>query len=602
MERTIDIEDLDKKANHILSRDFPAPQEQDYEKFYPMIKDILSRKEPLTASQFATLRRKYKFNGRHSFLFKIYLELLKRDKLVYSKESESILRRSLQVKPCKSWSGIVSVTVFTSPYPEYTIKDENGQDQVIVQSFSCAYNCSYCPNEPGQPRSYLKMEPGVLRANRNNFICTDQMWDRMNGLYLTGHLERCNKLEVIVSGGTWTSYPHQYREEFCRDVFYAANTFWDNEKRPKKTLDEEKEINCNAECRVVGLTIETRPDTINNEELRRLRYYGVTRVQLGIQHVDDYILNINNRKCATAVTIKAIELLKRNCFKIDAHWMPNLPGSSLEKDKHLFIDILLGLNGHVKRTENSQQMTEEWELTYPEFSVDQWKVYPTAITPYTDIEKWFKAGSYVQYDENDMIDLLIRTKMLMFPWIRLNRIIRDIPKDYMYNENTGSDNTSLRADLCSIMKKEGTKCCCIRCREVKNANWNDNWKLVIRRYNASHGCEYYISAELSDMTLYGFVRLRLDDARDKAFPELNGCALIRELHVYGQFSQFYQNGQNHIQHKGIGKMLMAKAEAIAKEHTYRKIAVIASEGTKEYYRKIGYSDMGMFLVKVLINI
>jgi len=136
------------------------------------------------------------------------------------------------------------------------------------------------------------MEPGVMRANRNMFDCADQIWDRMTALYLIGHIERSNKLEIIVSGGTWTSYPEEYREEFCRDVFYAANTFWDAPllRRSRKTLTEEKAINEDAACRVVGLTIETRPDTICDAELVRLRHYGCTRVQLGIQHVDDDVL------------------------------------------------------------------------------------------------------------------------------------------------------------------------------------------------------------------------------------------------------------------------------------------------------------------------
>jgi histone acetyltransferase (RNA polymerase elongator complex component) len=594
--KDIDIEDIAAKADIVMNFEFPKPTRDDLDKLYPMVCDILEAGRSLDEREFACLKRKYKFSGKKSFLFHVYLDLIKDGRI--SSSNEDHLRNTLRIKPCKSWSGIVSITVFTAPYPEYT--DENGQR--VKQSFSCAFNCSYCPNEPGQPRSYLKMEPGVLRANRNGFDCAKQMWDRMGALYMTGHLSRFNKLEVIVSGGTWTSYPKEYRTEFCRDVFYAANTFWDNEpRRPRESLEKEQYINQSGDSRVVGLTIETRPDTICTEEMGHMRMCGVTRVQLGIQHIDDGVLKKINRKCPTHVTIEAIKQLKRNCFKIDGHWMPNLPGSSAELDAHMF-DCLLGIKGGVAGIKRAKGR-EEWEqytLTHPEFSLDQWKVYPTAITPYTDIEKWYKEGTYVQYPEEKMVDILINMKATIFPWIRLNRIIRDIPKDYIYNEHTGSDNTNLRQELLDIMRKEGKRCACIRCREVKNAEWDGTYTLFVRKYNASEGDEYFISAESADSnTLYGFVRLRLDDGRNKAFTELNGCALIRELHVYGQFAQVNIETTTHIQHKGVGRRLMAKAEEIAKSNKYMKVAVISSEGTKHYYVKIGYEPIGHFMIKNL---
>lgn len=604
--REVDIEDIAAKADAIISYEFPKPSPDDVNRLSPFVREILASNTPLNDGMFRVLKRKYKFSGKNSFLFHVYLELLKDGQV--SDEKEQVLRETIRIKPCKSWSGIMSITVFTAPYPEYT--NENGER--VKQSFSCAFNCSYCPNEPGQPRSYLKMEPGVLRANRNGFDAAKQMWDRMGALYMTGHLSKFNKLEVIVSGGTWTSYPLEYRTEFCRDVFYAANTFWDSPRRDRKTLDEEKYINQTSDSRVVGLTIETRPDTITIPEMRQLRACGVTRVQLGIQHIDDSVLKKINRKCPTDVTVKAIEELKRNCFKIDGHWMPNLPGSSPNLDRHMF-NCLLGLEGFVKREikdgmlwrykHGRNALREEWEyynLTHPEFSLDQWKVYPTAITPFTDIEKWLKEGTYVQYSEDEMVDILINMKATIFPWIRLNRVIRDIPVDYIYNENTGSDNTNMRQELLDIMTKEGKRCVCIRCREVKDAKWDGKYILVVRKYNASNGHEYFVSAESVDnKLLFGFVRLRLDDATKKAFDELNGCALIRELHVYGQYARVGDTSNLHVQHKGIGKMLMANVERISKEQKYKKIAVISSEGTKMYYQKIGYIETGSFMVKNL---
>lgn len=592
--KTIDIEEIANKTNKILNHDFPKPTEEHHIKFKPFIENILNGN--IKPKDFPKYKKKYGFTEKHSFLFRTYLDLVEKGEL--DTANEDTLRACLRIKACKSWSGIMSITIFTAPHPEYT--NEHGER--VKQSFSCAFNCSYCPNEPGQPRSYLKMEPGVLRANRNNFLCAEQMWDRMLALYMTGHLNKFNKLEIIVSGGTWTSYPREYREEFCRDIFYAANTFWQKEpRRPRLSLTEEKTLNRQADSRVVGLTIETRPDTINPEEIRLLRYYGCTRVQLGIQHIDDDVLDKINRKCPTAKTIKAIEMLKRNCFKIDAHWMPNLPNTTPAKDRNMLVDVLCGVRGRVIRSSNKNN--EEWEfynLSNPEFSVDQWKVYPTAITPYTDIEKWYKEGTYKQYDEATLIDILLQMKTLIFPWIRLNRVIRDIPTDYIYNENTGSDNTSMRQELMDIMRHEGKYCYCIRCREVKDKTWDGKYITSIRRYNASNGDEYFISAESQDnKTLYGFVRLRLDDATNKAFEELNGAALIRELHVYGQYAQFGDSGV--VQHKGLGKYLMGLAERIASDNHYKKIAVIASEGTVCYYQKLGYNLEGSFVTKSLFS-
>jgi hypothetical protein len=263
----IDIEELSRKAEGMVQRPgFPDPTADEARQVLPLLQEILQHKHLVSPTEFDAMRRRHKFTDKKSFLFKCYLKLLQEGALPpVDEEAEQRLRKTLQIKPCKSWSGIVSITIFTSPFPVYT---DRNTGEIRRQEFSCAYNCSYCPNEPGQPRSYLKMEPGVLRANRNRFNCAEQIWDRMNALYLTGHIERYNKLEIIISGGTWTSYPEEYREEFCRDVFFAANTFWDPEpRRFRKSLAEEKALNENTACRVVGLTIETRPDTISDEEL-----------------------------------------------------------------------------------------------------------------------------------------------------------------------------------------------------------------------------------------------------------------------------------------------------------------------------------------------
>lgn len=259
------------------------------------------------------------------------------------------------------------ITVLTSPYPEYDGK---------VQQFSCKWNCHFCPNEPGQPRSYLHDEPAVLRANHNGFDPVLQFTDRAATLAVNGH--PVDKIEVLVLGGTWSSYPHAYQEVFCRDLFYAANTFHEREKRPRQGLEEEQRLNEAAACKIIGLTLETRPDTITPDEVRRLRRYGCTRVQLGVQHSDDAILRKINRGCTNDDTVRALRLLKDVCYKargravvcaepthadrpivsadccasnanqlchvsapqIDIHLMPNLPGASPEIDREMFDRVL----------------------------------------------------------------------------------------------------------------------------------------------------------------------------------------------------------------------------------------------------------------------
>lgn len=604
--KEVDIEDIDRKVKEVLSREFPKPSTEDITKYKPLVETILLSDHVLSDKELTFFKRQHSFNGKRSFLFHVYLDLKRLQQV--DPTNEKILRKTLQIKPCKSWSGIVTITIFTAAYPEYT----NDKGETVKQMFTCQWNCHFCPKEPGQPRSYLSLEPAVLRAARNEFDCARQIWDRMNSLYMTGH--DVFKLEIIVSGGTWTSYPKQYREEFCRDIYYAANTFHDNSKRERLSLEQEKLINQTASSRIVGLTIETRPDTATAQELKLLRYYGVTRVQLGIQHIEDEILDLINRKCKTERTIKAIQLLKENCFKIDAHWMLNLYGSTPEKDNHMLNNVLLGT--HYVKTEtryeerswyqyfrgkpkNVKEYWEHWNLTNPEFSCDTVKIYPTAVVPFTQLKELYEQGIYKPYDEKTMFDILVKTHKLMFPWIRIARVIRDIPEIYMFNQNTGADNTNMRQELNDYLLKNNIYCMDIRNREVKNKEWDGIYVIVIRKYNASNGYEYFISAESDDKkTLYGFVRLRLDHADNKVFDELNGCALIREVHVYGDLTKVGKEGQ-HVQHRGIGKALMNRAEKLAIDNKYTKTAVIAAEGNKEYYRKLGYMDEGNFMIKHL---
>ena len=602
--KEIDIEDLEKKGIAMMTREIPKPTNEDVKKWKPLIEKILEAGRVLDKSAISKMKRAFRFSGKNSFLFQVYNCLLERGEI--SDEGDGFLRQSLMIKACKSWSGITSITVFTAAYPECT--DDNGNR--VKQPYSCAFNCSFCPKQEGQPRSYILNEPGVLRANRNDFDCVSQIHDRMNGLYSIGHVD-LGKLELLVLGGTFASYPRAYRIEFTRDIYYAANTFWDAKPlRERLSLDEEKAINKTARSRVIGLTFETRGDSINAEELRLYRKLGCTRLQMGLQHIDDDVLDKNNRKCPHAVTVKAIEMLKRNCWKLDLHVMPNLPFSNPEKDRKMLIEHFVGTRGPVKREERRSwsgwwkgDAVEHWEyydMYDPDIQADQMKIYPTAVTVYTEIEEWYKSGKYVPYAEDVLIDMLLLFKSLIPPWVRINRIVRDFFEDAIFSES--GSNLGMRGDLHELMRKSGTRCACIRCREVKDGAWDGSYIVIIRKYVASNGDEYFISAESRDHhVLYGFVRLRLDDATNKVFPELNGAALIRELHVYSQLTNVGIKGK-HVQHRGLGTMLMRKAEKIAGEYGYKKAAVIAGIGAQTFYEKVGYAvaaGEGEFMMKFI---
>ena len=280
------------------------------------------------------------------------------------KENKYLIKL-LMKKPANDISGINQITILTSPTPD-------------GQNFSCKHDCFYCPNEPAhednnwtpQPRSYLSKEPAVQRANRNKFDPYDQTIDRMNSLLVCGH--KCDKIEFIIEGGTFTEYPKRYLEKYFKMFIYAINTYFDSKpKREPLTLEKEITLNKKAKSRIIGICIETRPDAIleNDEDgipwIKTLLSWGVTRLQLGVQQIDNYILKKINRGHTIEKVIEAIEICKNNCFKIDIHLMPDLPYSNMTKDTHMFNAI----------------------YSCDKFKPDQIKIYPCEVVPWTKIEK-----------------------------------------------------------------------------------------------------------------------------------------------------------------------------------------------------------------------
>ena len=503
-----------------------------------------------------------------------------------------ILKMLLRKRPMRNISGITSITVITAPFPD-------------GQKFSCKHNCYYCPNEPAhkdngwqaQPRSYLYHEPAVLRANQHKFYAIGQMLNRMDTYFSNGHI--VDKLEIIVEGGTFTEYPVDYLERYHRDLFYSANIYFDlrrlyanydnclNEKldlekleniRQPLSVEEEIKINKTAKVHIIGICIETRPDALDDEWLRRFRKWGVTRIQLGAQHVDNKILKKINRGHSIEQLLWAMKYLKDNCFKIDIHIMPDLPGATPEIDKAMF------------------------DYVYSVVCPDQMKVYPCEVVPWTVIEKWYKKGTYIPYFEKNNEDLVdvVRYSMTTCPnWIRLPRVIRDIPRSYIECGNTVAN---LRQVIDKKLDEEGVISMEIRSREIgrhskyynKPANYNSYY------YYGNEGHEYFIAYESFDLrALFGFIRLRIveEENNEIIFDILKKRGLIRELHVYGDTTAVNSFDKNGCQHTGIGKGLLKCAEIKTMENGLYGIVVISGEGVKEYYEKKGYKEIDTFMVK-----
>lgn len=531
---------------------------------------------------YGKLMRKYRIHCKKNIIVYYYRQLLDENMI----ENIPRLWTLLQKRPARNISGVAVITVLTSPYPH-------------GQRFSCKHNCYYCPNEPDQPRSYLKKEPAVARANRNDFDAFKQMDERMRGLLMNGH--EIDKLEIIIEGGTYTEYPRKYLEEFHRDLVYTANTFYDSPetKREKLSVEEEISINATAKAKIIGICIETRPDALLNSQTEDLkptetqeswihffRRVGVTRIQLGVQHTNNAILKKVNRGHTYEDAYNAMVYLKSNCFKVDIHLMPDLPGSNPDLDREMFDKVF--------------DISQEYSL-----QPDQAKIYPCEVTPWTIIQKWHKEGKYKPYAQTQERELLNVVKYGMIkcpPWVRLPRVIRDIPLSYIEG---GNMFPNLRQMLMSEIDKEGEITMDIRARECgRNMDYTeDDAVLKVRNYNANYGSEYFISFESEDeKCIFGFLRLRINNTEeskksiDTSLSELTDCALIREVHVYGALVPV-GNSSQHTQHKGFGRRMIEKAEEIAKDYKLDKIAVISGMGVVDYYSKFGYKKNGMFEIK-----
>ncbi|HTW96772.1 MAG TPA: tRNA uridine(34) 5-carboxymethylaminomethyl modification radical SAM/GNAT enzyme Elp3, partial [Candidatus Methylomirabilis sp.] len=347
----------------------------------------------------------------------------------------------------------------------------------------------------------------------------------------------------------------------------------------KNNLAREQKRNEKAKYKIIGITLETRPDYINEKELVEMRELGATRVELGVQAIDDKILEKNQRGHGVAEVVRATALLRAFGFKITYHLMPGLPGATAKKDLAMFKKI----------------------FSDKRFRPDQIKFYPTVVTRGSQLYRWWRSGQYRPYADKVLANLIIACKKIIPRYVRIIRLIRDIPAESIAAGN-------LVTNLRQVMKQRGVKCQCIRCRECRGQRVKENnLRLNIIKYPAAGGIEYFISFDSRDRKiLNGFCRLRLPAAREKRkdkreeiksgnFTFLNDSALVRELHVYGDLVPV--GGRKKTQHSGLGRRLLAQAEKISHCHGFKKIAVIAGVGARAYYKKFGYRLKAGYLVK-----
>jgi len=478
------------------------------------------------------------------------------------------LLAAIRLKPVRTLSGVTTVTVLTKPYP-------------------CPGKCIFCPDEVRMPKSYLSDEPGAMRAVENGFDPYAQVRSRLEALTAVGH--PTDKVELLILGGTFSSYRRDYQAWFVRRCFDAMNETHRGEREDRgenvnknsadsavsavKELEQAHRLNETAAHRNVGLVVETRPDEITPDELAWLRRLGVTKVQMGAQSLDDAILKLNQRGHTLAETHRAVALVRAAGFKVVLHWMPNLLGATVNSDREDF--------------------TRLWDGLCP----DEIKIYPCQLLENAPLFAYWQRGEYRPYTTEELVGLIADVKPSIPRYCRVNRVIRDIPSTHVV---AGNKRTSLRQDVHAELARRGTRCACIRCREVGGEKVEArSLTLDDLTYAADGAEEHFLSFVTPDDRIAGFLRLSLPaaDSPTTGLGDLDEAALIREVHVYGQSLPVGTEQRGAAQHAGLGTRLIREAERIARARKFRRMAVIAAVGTRAYYLERGFERGELYLVK-----
>lgn len=496
--------------------------------------------------------------------------------LQYAKPEElETLRPILMKKPTRTISGVAIVAVMCHPH-----KCPHGR-------------CKYCPESSVAPPSYTGEEPAALRARMFSFHPYVQTFNRLYQLRNIGH--PIDKVELIIMGGTFASRPLDYQEWFVTQCLRAMNDFESiintiprNQKEADivpptdfKYLHDVKKSNEHSKVRCVGLTFETRPDYSKTEDVNRMLGFGVTRVELGVQTLYNYIYKRIDRGHRIQDVIEANQTLRDSGIKVAMHMMPGLystPRSDLNMFKRLF--------------------------TEPSFCPDMLKIYPCLVTEGSEFYEMWKRGEYEPYTSEQAVDLIVEVKKILPKWVRTMRIQRDIPATLI---DAGVKKSNLGELVYNRLEEENIQCQCIRCREVGHKRAHgiepdyDNIELLRTDYDVTGGHEIFLSIEdPSNDIIIGFTRLRIP-SKNTFRPEITpNSALIRELHVYGQMQKIGKNKENLWQHKGYGGRLLHEAERIAKEeYEKNKLLIISGIGVRDYYRKLGYHKDGPYMSKFI---
>lgn len=496
---------------------------------------------------------------KREIVTKYKLSKFPRNSEIYDEAPESLkeqLRPYLQVRTVRSISGVNVISVMTAP-------------------FACRHGaCIFCPGGPtwGTPMSYTGREPASMRAIQNGFDPVLQIRSRIEQLEKTGH--NAEKLDIIVMGGTFNSTPKEYQDEFMLGLYEALN----GEK--SASISEAKEKNEKAKYRCVGLTFETKPDWALKKHLIAMLEYGVTRVEIGVQTLQEEVLEFVNRGHTLQETEDAFKAMRDAGLKITAHMMPGLPGTSPE------IDI------------------QDFKTLYqdPKYIPDEIKIYPTQVMENTPLAKMALDGEYKALSNEETFHIMLEAKKVTPPFVRIKRALRDLPIPLVVAGPTWGD---MRDRIQKQMEELDAVCNCIRCREIghhlykKNYEPNpDDFVLKNRTYEAGDGTEHFLSFEDHNDVLVGFLRLRYP-SHDTFIEELKGSAIVRELHVYGSSLSIGDRDLGSFQHRGYGTKLLAEAERMSKEAGYKYLSVISGVGVREYYRKFGYTLNGYYMTKEL---
>lgn len=464
---------------------------------------------------------------------------------------------------------------------------------LLTKFWGCPGKCVFCPTFDNLPKSYVPQEPAVMRAELNAFDPVKQVQNRLRSLEATGHA--IAKCDVRVIGGTWSVYPAEYREAVMIGIYDGHTTYEQlrqhiesgeagdrlsgfkirkgYEMIASKTLAEAQLRNETAESRVIGIAIETRPDWITPEEVRQLRVYGVTRVEIGYQTTHDAINELNKRGHGNAESIAATRLLKDAGFKVVAHMMPNLLGATPDTDRESMREI----------------------FDNPDFRPDELKIYPMVVTDKAELTDIWRNGGFEPYDDETLVDLMADLEGMIPEYVRLNRSYRDIPADQIL---AGSKVSNLRELTAARMKQKSIARHDISAREIR-AKSNDPHAAImeITEYEASGGQEFLLQyIDPADRTLFGLLRLRIPSqyftGEMPVMPELEHSAIIREIHVYGDQLPIGAPPDGSGQHMGFGRKMLARAEELVRERypTVSKMAVISGAGVRAYYRKFGYEN------------